>query len=367
MKATLLFTCCLLLTFTTFAQNRQQRRISMKNLGSDSLHIPFNESYYLIEDSCAQIIRQARFNAGQRNFYGRFKDVSVANPDLVVAEGSYTSDGQKEGEFTSYHLNGKPQASGSFKEDKLDGEWHLFYESGNPKLTFTASEDVITIVDAWDENGTKVVDKGTGKYQVNLSMIIWKGKLIDGKPTGTWTATAPNDRTNKIRATEKFKEGIFVRGTGPIGNYTDASRIMWFSRSEIPFLNAETMTISFASCNSKARKTIVGAQYKNGADSFSEEIKKVASACLNGVDLKPYEDELHIKGEISEDGRLVELKYTNAFNDRIATGLVRALARLPLLEPALADGKPIRQKFEISFKFHQGLYYFNYRFLPIRL
>ncbi|WP_242923310.1 toxin-antitoxin system YwqK family antitoxin [Pontibacter liquoris] len=365
MRATLLGSFLLFLAFNTFAQQPLQRSISLKRYGSDSLHIPFDAAYYLVEDSCAQIMRQVRYNAQQRSFYGRFKDVSRTNPALVIAEGTYKPGGLKEGAFTSYHPNGKLQAQGSFKENKLSGEWRFFYEVGTPRLTFIASDSGITITDAWNSNGIQTVTNGTGQHQIILSSIIWKGKLLNGKPVGTWTATSPYDRSSTMQASEKFKDGKFMKGTGPIGDYTDESRIMWFNMQELPFLTAEQMAISSTPCNPAPRKLLISAQYREGLEAYSYAIQRVADAYLSGIDLKPYESMLNIEGEIAEDGRLVNMRYKNAFNDKIATGLVRALGKLPSLEPALVNGTPTRQKFTITFKFEKGFYSFNYRFLPL--
>ncbi|SFG88306.1 hypothetical protein SAMN05421739_104184 [Pontibacter chinhatensis] len=367
MRINLLCLFLLPLAFNSLAQNPLQRTISLKRVGSDSLHIPFNANYHLTEDSCALITRQARYNMQQRFFYGKFKDISRQDTSLVLAEGFYNANGLIHGSFVSYYLNGKPQARGSYKEGQPDGEWQLFYNSGNPKLTFTAADGRLTVKEAWSEDGAKVVDNGTGNYQARQGLIIWTGKLLEGKPDGTWVATSHLDRSNKTMATEKFKDGKFLKGTGPLGSYTDASRIVWFDKAILPFLAAQDMLISSTPCHVPARTQIVGVQYKHGPDGYNEEIKKAVGAYLRNIDLKPYENELHLEGEVSEEGKLVNFRYKIAFSDKIATGLMRVLAKLPALEPALADGKPIRQGFKISFKFYEGVYSFNYQFLPIKL
>lgn len=369
MRTALLVFSLLTFAFSAAAQQHPQRRITLKNLGNDSLHIPFNDQYFLIEDSCAQITRQVNFNAKQGFYYGAFKDIAAQNPDMIVAEGSYNSVGFIDGGFAAYYPNGNPKAKGSFNAGELDGEWQLFYPSGSPKLTFTAKGNSITLQEAWDSDSTKVVNNGNGTYQLHLNLITWKGKLLNGKPTGTWIAVAPHDRSNRVIASERFKKGVFVSGTSPIGKYTDASRINWADMSDFPILNAEKMAVSTQLCDATPHKLkiIVGANYRSGLNAYSDEIKRICSEYLSKIDLRPYDDELHIEGEVSEDGRLINLRHKKAFNDRIATRLAGLLGRLPLLEPALLDGKPIRQKFLISFRFYEGMYSFDYRFLPIRL
>ncbi|NDK57595.1 toxin-antitoxin system YwqK family antitoxin [Pontibacter fetidus] len=363
MRTTLLFTVLtLVLHLQGVAQQSKVRNIKIKNIAaSDSIHIPFNADYYLIEDSCAQIIRQTRFSP-DRKFYGTFRDVRRTNPEQVMASGTYTPEGLKTGLFTVYYANGKERATGNYEQNELTGTWKLFYESGNPKLIFMADKGKVTILDAWDENGKQLVTQGTGSYTTKIGSITWSGKLLNGKPEGTWRASNFTAGTTTFVLTEKYKNGEFVSGSGPLGTYKDAPRIVWVNPLELPYLTAERMNVSFTPCG-VAYKT--GAYYRNGAEAFSEEIKKQVSDYLKNVNLKPYENELNIEGEIAEDGRIINFTYRNAFNDRIASGIVSALRKLPSLEPARADGKPITQKFEIKFAFHSGVYRFNYRFMPL--
>jgi antitoxin component YwqK of YwqJK toxin-antitoxin module len=354
----------LLLSITSVAQTSQRRNVRFVNVGKDSVKLTLNEEYYLIEDSCAQIIRYARFDFKQRLFTGKFKDVNHVNPEQIIATGEYNDKGLKNGEFISYYLNSNLQAKGSFKENRFTGKWDLFYEDGKPKLSFVASENEIQIVAAWDAEGKKIVDNGKGTYKANLGNIYWTGRLTDGKPDGKWKAIKTNDRTNTELVTESFKNGVFQKGDGPTGDYNDASRILLVSEIELPFANAEKLRISSVPCNGVKRKLLVNAQYRNGFASFSEEIKRLVTPYLGKVDLRPFDTEVTFSGEVSETGDISLTNYTAGIDDKIASGLQRELRALPRLEPALADGKPIVQKFTIIFRFSQGLYSFSYRFLP---
>ncbi len=66
------------------AQN-VRRHVSFRTIDKDSVNLPLNDEYYLIEDSCAQIIRNSRFNFEKRKFYGKFTDVSKANAALKIS------------------------------------------------------------------------------------------------------------------------------------------------------------------------------------------------------------------------------------------------------------------------------------------
>lgn len=329
------------------------------------MKLTLNEDYYLIEDSCARILRYARYDFKQRLFTGKFRDVNFLNQDQVVAAGEYNERGQKQGSFLSYYLNNHLEAKGEFRENKFFGRWELFYEDGKPKLRFESNGDGIKIIDAWDREGKKTVNNGRGMYRANLGNIYWTGKLVDGKPDGKWKAVKTDDRTNTGLVTETLKNGQFQKGSGPAGDYKDASHIVLVSETELPFVNAEKLRISAVPCNGVKNKHIVGAQYRNGFASFSEEIKRLVTPYLSKVDLRLYDTEVTFTGEVSETGNVSMTSYTQGLDQKIAAGLQRELRALPLLEPALVDGKAVRQKFTIVFRFSQGLYSFNYRFLPV--
>ncbi|MBC5993044.1 toxin-antitoxin system YwqK family antitoxin [Pontibacter cellulosilyticus] len=369
MRTTLLTAIFVALLFSNcLAQVPSDRRITMSNYGADSLHIPLNDEYAIIEDSCARIVRHVRFNREKAVFYGNFADHSKSDPALILSQGSYTKDGLKTGLFTIYYTNGKLRAQGNYTENEFDGTWNLYYETGAPKLTFKAVDGEISIINAWDADGTQTVKEGIGKYTNKGAFITWSGQILNGKPEGTWTAVNTTDRSKKAINIERFKDGEFKRGTSPIGPYTNAPRVSLLNSNDFPYINAERMVISSYKCEAKPKGVkVVGAQFRNGIPAYSEEIKLKLSGYLSTIDLKSYENELTINAEVAEDGRLINFTYSNAFNERIASGIVRSLRSLPALEPALVNGEPVRQKFEIKFKFHAGIYQFNYRFLPIPL
>src|SRR5688572_3049217 len=157
---TVLVNCC-------FAQTPQKRNIRFRNLGNDSINLSFNNEYYLIEDSCADIVRYGHMNFKQRIFFGPFTDINKDN-QAIVAEGNYTSTGLKDGDFTIYYLNGNLQAKGAFKENKLSGKWEFFYPDGKPKIVFQAGGEQVRITDMWNDNGKKIIEDGNGSYSVDL-------------------------------------------------------------------------------------------------------------------------------------------------------------------------------------------------------
>ncbi|MES2277464.1 MAG: hypothetical protein V4592_15680 [Bacteroidota bacterium] len=354
-----------LLTITYANAQTTPRMVRFRTIGRDSINLALNEDYQMIEDSCATIIRYAHYNTGKRIFFGKFKDVSKQNPSLVLSEGTYTADGIKDGEFVSRYVNGNLQSKGVFKDGKYDGKWELNYENGKPRMTFEASNGLIKFVDVWNEKGSKTIDNGKGSYTVNLGSITWAGKLDNGRPDGTWKAYRTDDASQSTMIKESFKKGEFQKGANSISEYVDASRIVFFNTDMLPYVNAEKMMVSPTACGEAKQKHIVNAQYREGASAFSQEIGRLVSPYLGTVNIAPYNDQLILDGVVSKSGSIANLRYTSIFSEEIARGLVNQLRRLPLLQPAMADGKPVEQKITITFTFRLGSYSFSWRLLPI--
>ena len=366
MKYILLCSMLCLAIFQLKAQN-PQRNIRFKTFPEDSVNFPLNEGYYLIEDSCAQIIRYAHFHIEERKFFGKFKDVSKLDPNLVVSEGNYTNDGIKDGDFTSHYLNGKLQSKGKFKNGKYDGRWEMYYDNGKPELTFEATDGDCRIIDAWKADGTQTVTNGNGPYVSDMGTLYWKGKLLNGKPDGTWNMVGTDDASNTSLASEHFKKGQFRNGSRGDVEYTDASHIILVSTYKLPFVNAEIMGISPEPCNGIKRKHVISAQYVNGGQNFAAAIGDAVSAYFSRINLRTLNLTIVIDGEVSEKGTLIEMKSPELNRSDIARGIMLQLRSLPVLQPATVDGKPVKQKFSISFLIHDGYYQLRYTFFPVEI
>ena len=362
MKKIPLLLFAFLLAVNLSAQN-PQRRIKWKIFGKDSVNIHLSDEYYLIEDSCAQIMRHGHYDVKEHRFRGKFTDVSIANPDLILAEGSYTDTGLKDGSFITRYLNGKLQAKGNFKDDKYDGHWELFYDSGQPKLTFDIIDGICHITDAWDEKGKKTVDNGAGTYTYTLGKVYWTGKLLNGTPDGAWRFYNGEDISGVALATEHFKKGKFRDGSTKFADYTDASHMNLNAPLILPFVNAEELKVSPVACDgSTGRHKITNAQYPEGHDAFNQYIKRIVEPYFSRMKLAGVEVTFDINGEISEKGDFVNLKIGNSSGIGAFRSIVVELAGMPQLQPATVDGKPVRQAFTITFTIHSGYYKYTYQF-----
>lgn len=362
MKSPSIFLCCMAATFLAHAQNMPN--VGAHVIGKDSINLAFNDRYNLVDDSCATIIRYAHYNFSTHKFFGKFKDVSKA-PAHLMSEGNYTANGLKDGEFTNYFPNGHIQSKGSYKNNQYTGQWVVNYRTGNPEMMFEMTDaGELKVMNLWDNKGVKVIDNGNGDYHVNMGSITWQGKLKDGLPDGAWTASNRNDAHN-VLITENFKNGKFQKGKSPAGSYTDASRIVLVDPNVLPYSIAEQLTVSPGGCSVVQPQRIVNAKFTLSAADFNEEFKEIMLPYLSKIDITKYENDVVFDGIISNEGILGNFKCTTLFDDNAARNIINGLMRLPNLQPATVNGKPVAQGFRVTFTFHQGLYQFSHKFLPI--
>jgi hypothetical protein len=341
-----------------------KRRVTITFIEKDSVNLALNESFDRIEDSCSVITRYGHLSRKTRKFFGNFKDVSTQNPALVLTEGHYSDDNLKDGSFVTHYLNGNLQAKGNFKNDHYDGRWEIYYDDGKPRVTFEANGSVVKIINAWDDKGKQIVTDGKGTYRADVGSIYWEGKLVNGLPDGSWSAINAGDVTKVEIVTEKFKNGVFQKGSSPAGAYTDASRLTLVNDDMLPFVEAEKMHIG-RPCNSIKRLAKVRAQYPNGRDAYLQYVKDVLRPVFNRIEIRDIEVQLSIDGEIAENGVLDKLNSNSPLFD-LSRRLINELRRLPAFVPATIDGKPAREKFRIDFDIHKrGLYRYSLHFLEI--
>ncbi|QKJ30130.1 hypothetical protein HQ865_10280 [Mucilaginibacter mali] len=363
----LLFTALFCFSLSTYAIAQDApRMVRFRTMRNDSINLALNEDYQMIEDSCATMIRYAHYSPAKHIFFGKFKDVSRQNPSLILSEGNYSADGLKDGEFVSRYSNGNLQSKGNYKDNKYDGKWEINFDNGKPRMTFEVSNGVIKIASVWNEKGGKIIDNGKGNYEVSAGPITWVGKLDNGLPDGTWKGYATADPAKSALIRESFKKGVFEKGANAMGEYTNASRIAFIGPDMLPYVTAEKMILSPTACGETKKQAIVYAFYQGGVRAYSEEISRLISAYLSKVDLAPYNDQLEITGIVGKNGLVYNLRYTNAFNEEIARGIINQLRRLPGLQPGTADGKPMEQNITFSFTFQLSRYSFTWRVQPVK-
>jgi hypothetical protein len=343
-----------------------ERHIRIKYITTDSINMALNEEFELIEDSCSQVIRYGHMDRKVHKFFGKFKDISPLDTALVLTEGDYTADGLKDGYFVTHYLNGNLQAKGSFKNNEFDGKWEVYYDDGKPKVVFEAKGKDISVLEAWNAKAVKVVDNGKGTFRTdNMGPVYWEGKLVNGNPDGSWSAIKINDPTQVSVVTEKYKDGVFQKGTGPLGDYNDAPRAELISTDMLPFIHAEKLYVSRTPCDGAVRKHMVRVQFPNGKDAFFQYVKDVLRPMFKRFNIRQVDNiEVSIEGEIAENGLLLNLT-SNSLAQGVAGAIIYELKRLPPFIPATINGKPARERIFINFEFTEGHYHFTYHFGPV--
>jgi len=235
-----------------------------KYTGKDSAVVYYNEHYKLIEPDCAAIIRYGHYDSLKFIFMRKFRDVSKKDTSLILAQGSYTKGGLRDGEFVIHYLNGKLQAKGRYKNGKNDGDWVFYYpngqlkerssfkdgnyngqyetynEDGSPIMVMKISGDKCQIINIWSGTGTKIIDNGNGDYVFYSLGLTWQGKILNGLPDGIWSFQV-NDN---VFGSEVFEKGRFIKGRNKstLGDsrYDDKSRIRFVPDiPKLEFSNSE--------------------------------------------------------------------------------------------------------------------------------
>jgi len=327
-----------------------------------------DENYALIEDTCSTIIRYGHYRVKDRKFFGSFRDLNKYDPSIVLAEGKYTDDGKLDGFFKMNYLNGEPLSEGKFDKGIMIGPWSLYYPGNKKRLEFEADSGQTKITNAWDTAAKQIVVNGTGTFRSGPDLYYWEGKLVNGRPDGLWRYKKSEDRTGTVVSQEMFKNGIFVKGSSPIGNYNDNSRIILAGDNLLPINNANMLKSSAQACDpSMSRKRVVYAVYRDGTNSFNEKLKTEIIPVFTKVDLSMYSFKtFKIKGTIGLNGRIINLIYVDGWEDRQASALLQALYRLPFMEPALVDGKPVVSGIIFTFKIDKDLYSYSWKMEPIK-
>lgn len=206
----------------------------------------------------------------------------------------------------------------------------------------------------------------------------WKGKLVNGKPNGTWQFNLNSNGLVKVINTEIFKDGLFVKGVSITGNYKNASRIVLVPTAVLPFLQAENLAISSYPCNAnttifteKIKKNddnvYLDAHYEENEYDFRRELYQSIKNQFNKDGNFYYGSfEANVTAEVDEYGKFINVK-TKGVIALTEHGFTSAFSHLPILKPATINGKPVKQKFTLTYSFDVNTYRpkIDFKFLPL--
>ena len=87
------------------------------------------------------------------------------------------------------------KCKGLYLNNRPMGRWEFFHNNGKPERTLIITNTDTLLASLFNINGDTLVDKGQGNFLgyvsgigSNSEELFAKGKIIDGKPDGEWTA-----------------------------------------------------------------------------------------------------------------------------------------------------------------------------------
>lgn len=98
-----------------------------------------------------------------------------------------TTDGQKEGPWTTHYANGNKRSEGTYKNGLRHGDWTYYHKSGGVDHTVSFNEG--------KHVGDTVSYYEDGKLRQRGQYNEFRGKSTDGKKTGPWYFYAEDGKT----------------------------------------------------------------------------------------------------------------------------------------------------------------------------
>ncbi len=243
-------------------------------------------------------------------------------------DGNFSSEDIREGLFTYYYDNGKPQSrgeyshnlheglwtswykngnienKGSYLHDKADGEWTYYYESGNKKSVFHYVEDVRSgAYEAWYENGQK---------REELSFVA---DTIQGD-IQTWYANGQVRRQEEYQGNRRTK-AVFYDSLG----------------HELPFV-----------------EYLISPEFPGGTEGLlaflGKHLHYNKKARRKGI-----EGRVLVYFEVDPHGVVGNVSIANSLDPLLDEDALRVIRNMPAWKPGRLDGDPIMQSFTIPIKF----------------
>lgn len=126
-------------------------------------------------------------------------------------------EGDREGPYNVYHLNGKLKEKGFYKKDKKIGYVIYWTDAGTLKQTlqyfyrekFTPN-DSFKIISYHDSNRQELVKNGFGYFDGDLfeTGLIEKGKIVNGYRDSVWHINTGDS----VMSLEVYRNGVFISG-----------------------------------------------------------------------------------------------------------------------------------------------------------
>ena len=123
-------------------------------------------------------------------YYEKFTDVPFTGEVTGVEQGSF-KDGERDGAWVMYRMNGQLMNKGNWKNNKREGVWFNYFDDGtlDRKGSFT--------------NGK---NEGTWAYYYRNGQLSYKGNWKNSKQDGAWVSYNEDGTVNK-QQTGTYKDG----------------------------------------------------------------------------------------------------------------------------------------------------------------
>jgi antitoxin component YwqK of YwqJK toxin-antitoxin module len=216
----------------------------------------YDEQYYLVDEQCTfrhytRVIKQVK---GKNSFDGFFTD--YYNNNAIALTGTYNK-GIKEGVFKNYYYNGKLKSEVTFVNDQPEGIALYYYDNGTPWMIINHQNSKVLITDYWDPYGVKKVTEGKGRFEyrdwywgyndTGFNAVVYRGRLRDGLPTGSWNISLSYPRSpEELISIESFEKGKFINSYNIRNPYypTKASNLKFYP----PFVDARSQKFISKQC-----------------------------------------------------------------------------------------------------------------------
>ena len=122
--------------------------------------------------------------------YEKFTDIPFTGEVTGAEQGSF-KDGERDGAWVMYRMNGQLMNKGNWKNNKREGVWFNYFDDGtlDRKGSFT--------------NGK---NEGTWAYYYRNGQLSYKGNWKNGKQDGAWVSYNEDETVNK-QQTGTYKDG----------------------------------------------------------------------------------------------------------------------------------------------------------------
>jgi antitoxin component YwqK of YwqJK toxin-antitoxin module len=216
------FCCFMLVLATVFFENTYgQQKIT------DTVF--YNSLWQICEVPIAHYYRAGTLAIRDTSWYyvGAVKDYSIDH--ILIMDGEYAANGQKNGLFTFYYPNGKVQASGNYENNKLFGRWHYYYANGKEKaeIYFAGDEQDFKFISYNDEIGNSLLSNGIGRFTWNTNIFEptlgyeVHGTFNSGKRSGKWEFTFGHLQQYNMSFDELYNEDGSFKKARVVGNMPD--------------------------------------------------------------------------------------------------------------------------------------------------